>query len=201
MTGWIGNGIGVLRNVTTDANGYNGGRIHLVSTFAGCAGWGTTVAYAMLGGPTMVSVGLIDREGASAPFTGKEGGYQQFAARIPALPYPDVTAYLATAVNEGLHLVRSLTTTTLQTEMDAASDYATLTLGSTADLPASGTLVIGDECIPYTGKSGATVTGCTRSAYATAKAAHAVGTTVYLASWVVKINGCAMHAGYTKPGN
>lgn len=157
--------------------------------------------FAALGRPACISMAL--RAGAGNVYFQITTNDDRYSACYthPSLPLPDMTAYMAAGNNEGLHLVRSLTTTTLQTAMDATSDYPVFTLGSTADIPASGVLVIGDECFPYAGKSGATVTGSTRGAYATAKAAHAVGATVYLASWVVKINGCAVHAGTTKPGN
>lgn len=163
--------------------------------------------WANLGRPPIASCGVVGGQDISVrssyPPIGPNGTVSSvyLSNFVPGLPLPDVCVYMGAANNEGLKLVRSTTATTLQTEMDATSDYATLTLGSTADLPASGTLVIGDECIPYTGKSGATVTGCTRSAYATAKAAHAVDEQVYLGAWVVKINGGVLHCGSTKPSN
>jgi hypothetical protein len=69
--------------------------------------------------------------------------------------------------------------TTLSGGVDA--DTNAITVASVADFPTyGGSIVMNDEQIDYTGLSGMTLTGCTRGANNTQKAAHAGGTSVDL---------------------
>lgn len=163
--------------------------------------------WANLGQPPIASCGVVGGQDISVrssyPPSGPNGtmSFVYLSNFVPGLPLPDVCVYMGAANNEGLKLVRSTTATTLQTAMDGASDYASLDVGAGASLPSAGAIVIGSECITYTGKSANTLTGCVRACYATAKAAHAVDEQVYLGAWVVKINGGVLHCGSTKPSN
>lgn len=61
---------------------------------------------------------------------------------------------------------------------DITSAVTSIALTSAARFPASGTVQIGDEKIAYTGKSGSTLTGCTRGSSGTTAAAHSAGAIV-----------------------
>ena len=69
--------------------------------------------------------------------------------------------------------------TTLNEGGTLSNSDTTITLTSAAQFPTSGTIVIEDEQITYTGKSGNDLTGCTRGANSTTAATHADGTNVY----------------------
>ncbi len=72
---------------------------------------------------------------------------------------------------------------TLATALTAGA--TTVALTSAAAFPASGSVVVDDERIAYTGKSGDSLTGCTRGSGGTTATAHAQGSSVveYLAEY------------------
>ena len=77
--------------------------------------------------------------------------------------------------------------TTLNEGGTLAIDDTTITLTSATNFPTQGTIVIEDEQITYTGKSGNNLTGCTRGADiqgTTDAATHADGTNVFLFKFV-----------------
>lgn len=121
---------------------------------------------------------------------------------FPPITYEDVLFANFTATSESLHYVKNLqTTSTLQTTMDGTTSYATLDVGDASAFPASGTVIIDSETLEYTSKTGNTLNGITHAKYGTTKAAHAPGATVYVASWLVKINTGLLQAGFNKPTN
>lgn len=104
------------------------------------------------------------------------------------------------ATDENLQFVAdSVSTSTLAQTLDGVSDVPNLALVSTAGLVHSGMVVIENEAIEYTGISGNTLTGCTRAKYATARAIHFAGASVYQGLWFIKINGGALFCGTSKP--
>lgn len=72
--------------------------------------------------------------------------------------------------------VASAVSTTLAS--DATDSDTTISLTDASSFPASGTVLINDELITYSGKSTNDLTGCTRGAQGTAAAAHTTGDTV-----------------------
>lgn len=125
-----------------------------------------------------------------------------FTYIFPPITYEDVLFANFTATSESLHYVKNLqTTSTLQTTMDGTTSYATLDVGDASAFPASGTVIIDSETLEYTSKTGNTLNGITHAKYGTTKAAHAPGATVYVASWLVKINTGLLQAGFNKPTN
>jgi hypothetical protein len=75
----------------------------------------------------------------------------------------------------------------------------TINVVSTAGFLSAGYIVIEGESIQYTGITSTSFTGCTRGKYATAALAHFINDTVYIGTWMVKINTGLLFAGYTKP--
>lgn len=75
-----------------------------------------------------------------------------------------------------------VTITTPDTTLDGAiSDSdTTITVVSTSDYTAAGSVWVGDELITYSGKTATTFTGCTRGTGGTTAAAHASETIVYI---------------------
>jgi len=71
---------------------------------------------------------------------------------------------------------------------DIASTTASITLTSVTGFPASGTVLIDNEQITYTGISTLTLTGCTRGVNSTTPAAHLTGATV-ISKEVVTVGG------------
>jgi len=163
----------------------------------------TKTNWNLLGYPEIVSFGLIGGQPTNlGSFSTRQGSaYTSVDAAlfVPSVSTPDVYAYMGAASNEGLRVVRSGISTTLQTTMDGASDYPSIVVGSATGLPTSGTIVIGSECITFAGRSGTTLTGCVRAKYATTRAAHAINDVVYLATWIVRLNDGVIHCGTTKP--
>ena len=74
-----------------------------------------------------------------------------------------------------------------------------INVANTAGFLSTGYIIIEDEAIQYTGITGTSFTGCTRSKYATATQAHFSGAKVNAGVWMVKINTGMLFAGYTKP--
>lgn len=70
------------------------------------------------------------------------------------------------------------TTATLSGAHTSAVTTITLTATVPTDWPTAGAVYINNECVEYTGKSGATLTGCTRGRQGTTAAAQTDGTTV-----------------------
>jgi len=69
--------------------------------------------------------------------------------------------------------------TTLNEGGTLSNSDTTITLTSGAQFPTAGTIVIENEQITYTGKSGNNLTGCTRGANSTSAATHADSTVVH----------------------
>ncbi len=86
-----------------------------------------------------------------------------------------VQNYVTAAVSGigGAYAPGTLTTASAATNVDT-----TLTVVSTTGYPASGTLLVGNEAIIYTGKTATTFTGLTRGAFGTTAAPVAGGATV-----------------------
>lgn len=118
----------------------------------------------------------------------------------PILEPTDWYKFRGTATNESLLLIAdTIVVTQLAQAMDHTTDYTTVDLVNASALPSSGFIIVEGEAIQYTGKSGNTITGCTRGRYATLKTAHLNGTTACLGLWFTVINGGALLAGYNKP--
>lgn len=76
----------------------------------------------------------------------------------------------------------------------------TLTVADTTGFPSAGYLYMeSGEVVQYTGLTGTTFTGCTRGRYSTSATTQFSGTTVYIGSWLTKINYGLLFAGYVKP--
>ena len=119
---------------------------------------------------------------------------------LPALDISDWYKFRGTATDENLQFVAdSVSTTTLVTPLDAITGNTEITLADASKLPNTGMIVIENEAIEYTGKSGNTLTGCTRSKYATVRTRHFPGAAVYPGLWFIKINGGAIFCGSNKP--
>lgn len=108
---------------------------------------------------------------------------------LPAPSTRDFTAAGWIAVdNERIRYSRNKVLTNLNGNHTAG--VTTLTVDATTGFPDTGTAVIGTEEIIYTGKTGTTLTGCTRGANGTTAAPHndrsdvaACGFNVLLAEW------------------
>ncbi len=79
--------------------------------------------------------------------------------------------------HDGYYEKRELTTLNEGTNLSAID--TTITLTDASSFPSSGTIVIEDEQITYTGKSTNNLTGCSRGANGTAAAVHVDGSNVY----------------------
>ena len=73
-------------------------------------------------------------------------------------------------------------------------------MASTTSFPSSGTVLIDNELITYTGNSGGTLTGLTRGASGTTAASHSSGDTVTDASDFFAWNAAASGDVVTAPG-
>ena len=131
-------------------------------------------------------------------------GYQNSHRVYPGFNLPDVFKWSGSEPNEAsawcaVPAGLASTSYTLQTAMDASSTYSSLTLNTTAGLPTTGSVQIGLERFDYTGTSGATITGVTRSAGGTAKERHFVGDAVLPGQWFLKVNTSALACGPLQP--
>jgi hypothetical protein len=116
----------------------------------------------------------------------------------PLLDIPDWYKFRGTTSNESLCLVAdTIVGTTLST--DCTSSDTTLNVGDTSNFQSAGYAIIESELIQYTGKTGTTLTGCTRGRYGTVAVNHYSADPVYQGLWFTIINGGALFAGYTKP--
>ena len=79
--------------------------------------------------------------------------------------------------HDGYYEKRELTTLNEGTNLSAID--TTITLTDASSFPSSGTIVIEDEQITYTGKSTNNLTGCSRGANGTTAAVHVDGSNVY----------------------
>jgi len=86
--------------------------------------------------------------------------------------------YVQSYVTSAMSGLGAYAPTTLTTASAATSGDTILTVASTVGYPASGTLLIGNEAIDYTGKTATTFTGLTRGVYGTTAGAIAGGATV-----------------------
>ena len=73
-------------------------------------------------------------------------------------------------------------------------------MASSSSFPSSGTVLIDNELITYTGNSGNTLTGLTRGASGTTAASHSSGDTVTDASEFFSWNAAASGDVITAPG-
>ena len=128
------------------------------------------------------------------------GGTTGSGAWVPSSDITDWYKFRGTVTNETLALVQDPSVyTTLNQAMDATTAYTTLTLTDVSELTTAGVVIIENEAIAYTGKSGSTITGVTRAQYGTSMNVHYVGDKTYQGLWFVLINGGALLAGYVKP--
>jgi len=89
-------------------------------------------------------------------------------------------------------------TSTLSSEIN--SSVTSLTMASSTSFASSGTVLIGNELITYTGNSGGTLSGLTRGAKGTTAATHSSGATVTDASNYFAWNGATSGDIVTAPG-
>ena len=89
-------------------------------------------------------------------------------------------------------------TSTLSSSINTS--VTSLTMASSTSFPSSGTVLINNELITYTGNSGGTLTGLTRGANGTTAASHSSGATVTDASDFFAWNAAASGDIVTAPG-
>jgi hypothetical protein len=89
-------------------------------------------------------------------------------------------------------------TSTLSSSIN--SSVTSLTMASSTSFPSSGTVLIDNELISYTGNSGGTLSGLTRGASGTTAASHSSGATVTDASDFFAWNAAASGDVITAPG-
>jgi len=89
-------------------------------------------------------------------------------------------------------------TSTLSSSINTS--VTTLSMASSTSFPSSGTVLIDNELITYTGNSGNTLTGLTRGASGTTAASHSSGDTVTDASEFFAWNSAASGDVITAPG-
>jgi hypothetical protein len=89
-------------------------------------------------------------------------------------------------------------TSTLSSSINTS--VTSLTMASSTSFPSSGTVLISNELITYTGNSGGTLTGLTRGANGTTAASHSSGATVTDASDFFAWNAAASGDIVTAPG-
>jgi hypothetical protein len=89
-------------------------------------------------------------------------------------------------------------TSTLSSSINTS--VTSLTMASSTSFPASGTVLIDNELITYTGNSGGTLSGLTRGASGTTAASHSSGATVTDASNFFAWNAAASGDIVTAPG-
>jgi hypothetical protein len=89
-------------------------------------------------------------------------------------------------------------TSTLSSSINTS--VTTLTMASASSFPSSGTVIIANELITYTGVSGNTLTGLTRGANGTTAASHSSGATVKDASGYAGWNTAVSGDVVTAPG-
>ena len=89
-------------------------------------------------------------------------------------------------------------TSTLSSSINAS--VTSLTMASSTSFPSSGTVLIDNELISYTGNSGGTLSGLTRGASGTTAASHSSGATVTDASDFFAWNAAASGDVITAPG-
>lgn len=116
----------------------------------------------------------------------------------PGFEIEDWYKFRGAATNETLALVAdTVALTTLASNYMPGDTVVNLTDASA--FKNSGFIVIGNETIQYTGKSGNTLTGVTGGRYGTVAAVHFAEDQVGQGLWFVLINGGALLAGYNKP--
>lgn len=119
---------------------------------------------------------------------------------VPMLDIQDWYRFRGTASNEALALVAdTVAATTLAQVMDNTTAYTSLNLTDASTLATAGFVIIENEVIQYTGKSGNTLTGVTRAKYGTAMQNHWTGDSTYQGLWFCIINGGALFCGFVKP--
>ena len=110
-------------------------------------------------------------------------GYSEVMATCPIAPYHIIQLTLGVPefwVVGGLTAIYAYDNTNLSTLLSGGiSDTdTTITVDSTTNFEAVGTITIGNENITYTGKTSTTFTGCTRGADSTTAASHVDDSTV-----------------------
>jgi len=106
--------------------------------------------------------------------------------------YPSITEYLESKGQYDLTYFTSNgplkdISTTLNEVLDTTETSIDVAAGDGSLLPSSGTIIIDEEIITYTGISTDTLTGCTRGALGSTAATHATGAAVH--TTVVSISG------------
>lgn len=118
----------------------------------------------------------------------------------PASFLEEIYMFTGEATNESLHLARIIDFVAEVSSTFSISDEVLL-VDDTSLFPLSGTLIVGDEIIEYSGKTSTSFTGLTRARYGTSSSSEILsGENVYGTRWFVKINDAAMVAGTKKPG-
>lgn len=74
--------------------------------------------------------------------------------------------------NDAIYRIQVLASTAIDDVGNINATVTTITVDSTTDFASSGTIIIEDELITYTGTTATSFTGCTRGAYETTAAAH-----------------------------
>lgn len=138
---------------------------------------GGTVSVSSTSGWTAPGVFVVDNE--ALTFTGLTG--TSFTG-ITRGAYGSVASWHSNgaAVNVGQSTTLMATTTINQTGVSSSSPGSggTLTVGSTAGFPSSGTIVIDSETIRYSATTATTFTVQTRGAYGTSAASHSNGSAI-----------------------
>lgn len=80
--------------------------------------------------------------------------------------------------NDPIYRIQVLASTAINDAGNISDSATTITVDSTTDFASSGTIIIEDELITYTGTTSTTFIGCTRGAYETTAASHNDNTVV-----------------------
>lgn len=118
----------------------------------------------------------------------------------PSYVFPDMTVVLSGAPAQlKLALCRDegspLTLAGPLTDTDTS-----VTLADAGTLPAVGTLLIGDEVLTYTGRSGNTLSGLSRGKLGSKAVAAPTGATALAGGWYLRLNAGMIYCGSVKPG-
>lgn len=117
---------------------------------------------------------------------------------VPALDITDWYKFVGTATDESLMMVADSNMSCLVSSIVASSDNV-IHVNSTTGFQTNGYVIIEGEIIKYTNITSNTFTGCTRAFGSTTATAHFTGDLVSQGLWFTKINGGALHCGYTPP--
>ena len=128
--------------------------------------------------------------------TNTYNGYHQCV--IPGAEISDWYKFRGTATNESLVLIADTVSKGALASNFSIGDTV-LNLVDASMLQSSGYVIIGNESLQYTGKSGNQLTGVTGGKYGSIATRHFTGDSANQGLWLVIINGGALLAGYNKP--